>query len=65
MAKQVSRALELNLGLDNITNRDFYETQNYFELRVSPDAPIVSRIHAPPGYPLTVVAGVALRFGSK
>jgi hypothetical protein len=65
VAKQVNHALELNLSLDNITNRDFYETQNYFESRVTPDAPIVSRIHATPGYPLTVVAGITLHFGSK
>jgi outer membrane receptor protein involved in Fe transport len=65
MAKQVNHNVELNLSLDNITNRDFYETQNYFESRVTPDSPAVSRIHATPGYPLTVVAGVTLHFGSK
>ena len=44
MAKQISRRLELNLSLDNLTNRDFYETQNYFESQVTPDAPIIARI---------------------
>jgi hypothetical protein len=65
MAKQISRRLELNLSLDNLTSRDFYETQNYFDSRVTPDAPVVARIHATPGYPLTVIAGITMRFGGK
>ena len=31
--------VEFNFSLDNLTNRDYYETQNYFESRVTPDAP--------------------------
>ena len=65
MAKPVSRRVELNFSLDNLTNRDYYETQNYFESRVAPDAPVVARIHGTPGFPLTAVAGVTLRFGGK
>ena len=65
MAKRVNRHVELNLSLDNLTSRDYYETQNYFESRVTPEAPILARIHATPAYPLTAVAGVTLRFGGK
>lgn len=65
VAKQLSHRIELNLSLDNLTSRDYYETQNYFESRVSPDAPVIARIHATPGYPLTGVAGITLRFGGK
>jgi outer membrane receptor protein involved in Fe transport len=65
LAKEISHAVELNLSLDNLTNRNYYETQNYFESRVTPDSPIVARIHGTPGYPLTAVAGVTLRLGSK
>jgi outer membrane receptor protein involved in Fe transport len=65
MAKQISRRLELNLSLDNLTNRDYYETQSYFESRVAADAPIVARIHGTPGYPLAAIAGITLRFGGK
>jgi outer membrane receptor protein involved in Fe transport len=46
LAKQLSRQVEFNFGLDNLTNRDYYETQNYFESRVTPDAPVVARIPA-------------------
>jgi len=65
MARQINRRLELNLSLDNLFNRDYYETQNFFESRVTPDAPIVARIHATPGYPLTAIAGITMRFGGK
>ena len=62
LAKQVNRQVELNFSLDNLTNRDYYATQNYFESRVTPEAPVVARIHGTPGFPLTAVAGVTLRF---
>jgi hypothetical protein len=65
LAKQVRHGIELSLSLDNLTNRDFYETQNYFESRVTPLAPVVARIHATPGYPLTAVAGVTFRLRGK
>lgn len=65
VSKRVSHTVELNLGLDNVTNRISYETQNYFESRVTPDAPVIARIHATPGYPFTAVAGITLNFRSK
>jgi outer membrane receptor protein involved in Fe transport len=65
MAKQITRRVEFNFSLDNLTNRDYYETQNYFLSRVTPDAPINARIHGTPGFPLTGVAGVTLWFGGK
>ena len=39
LARQIRRGVELNLSFDNLTNRDYYETQNYFDSRVTPDAP--------------------------
>jgi outer membrane receptor protein involved in Fe transport len=65
IAKQVHSGMELNLSIDNLTNRDFYERQNYFESRVCPPCPVVARIHGTPGYPLAAVAGVTFRLGSK
>ena len=65
LAKRVRRGVELNLSLDNLTNRDFYETQNFFESSVTPSAPAPGRIHGTPGYPLTVVAGITLRLRGK
>ena len=31
LSRPLRRWVELNLTLDNLTNRDYYETQNYFE----------------------------------
>jgi outer membrane receptor protein involved in Fe transport len=65
IAKQIHRGVEFNLSFDNLTNRDYYETQNYFESRVMPDAPIIARIHGTPGYPLTAVVGLTFRLRGK
>jgi outer membrane receptor protein involved in Fe transport len=64
-SKQVHRGVELNFSVDNLTNRDYYETQNYFDSRMTPLAPVVGRIHGAPGYPLSVVAGVTFRIRGK
>ena len=65
VARQLRHGVELNFSLDNLTNRDYYETQNYFESRVTPDAPVVARIHGTPGYPLTAVVGLTFRLRGK
>jgi outer membrane receptor protein involved in Fe transport len=65
LARQLRRGVEFNLSVDNLTNRGYYETQNYFESRVAPMAPVVARIHGTPGYPLTAMAGLTFRFRGK
>jgi hypothetical protein len=65
LARQIRRGIELNLSVDNLSNRDYYETQNYFESRVSPLAAAVWRIHGTPAYPLSAVAGVTFRLPRK
>ena len=65
VSKQVYRRAEFSVSFDNFTNRSYFETQNYFESRARPTAPVVARIHGTPGYPLTVTTGVTFRFGAK
>lgn len=65
VTRQIRRGIEWNLSLDNLTNRDYYETQNYFESRLAPEAPIVARIHGTPGYPLTAAVGITFRLKGK
>ena len=65
VTRRVNHHTELNFTLDNLLNRGYYETQNYFESRVSPLAPVVSRIHGTPGYPLTAVVGITMHLGGK
>mgnify|MGYP001772894477 CR=1 FL=1 len=65
LSKRLSRSLDLNLAIDNLLNKKYFETQNYFESRTSPLADPMMRIHATPGYPITVSIGVTFRFGVK
>jgi len=65
LAKAIRRGVEFNLSLDNLTNRDYYETQNYFDSQVTPLAPAMWRIHGTPGYPLTAIAGITFRLRGK
>ena len=65
VSRRLRRWMDLSVSVDNFTNRSYFETQNYFESRATPVAPIVARIHGTPGYPLTVTTGVTFRFGAK
>lgn len=63
--KTLRKWIELNFSIDNLTNKRYWETQNYFESRLTPLSPIISRIHATPGYPITLTAGFTIKFGQK
>ena len=65
LARQLRRGVEFDLSLDNLLNKDYWETQNYIESRVSPTAPAVYRIHGTPGYPLTAAVGLTFRLRGK
>jgi hypothetical protein len=64
--KRLARSLDFNLAVDNLFNKRYFETQNFFESRVRPggDAP-AERIHATPGYPFGVTIGLTFRFHGK
>ena len=64
LSRRIRRGVDFNLTLDNLTNRDYYETQNYFESRL-PGQDAMSRIHGTPGYPLTAVVGLTFRLKGK
>ena len=63
--KRVTRWLDLNFALDNVTNKRYFETQNFFESRVHPGDASAKRIHVTPAYPLTCTMGVTVRLGKK
>lgn len=65
ITKRLRRQLDFNFSIDNLTNKRYFETQNYFESRLEPDAGVVPRIHATPGYPLTVTVGLTFRLWGK
>ncbi len=41
----------LIFSLDNLTNRDYYETQNFFESRLHRRAPVIASNPCHPGLP--------------
>ena len=65
VTKNIRPGLDLNFDIDNLAGKTYYETQNYFESRVSPAAPAIARIHATPGYPIGLTVGLTFRFGEK
>jgi len=60
--KKLVRGLEWNLSVDNLNNKHYYETQNFFYSRVTPTAPIEARLHGTPGYPTGFTTGLTWRF---
>jgi outer membrane receptor protein involved in Fe transport len=65
VTKRLHSGIELNLGIDNLTDKAYYETQNYFESRAAPEAPVVNRIHGTPGYPFGFAVGVTFHIRTK
>ncbi len=65
VTKPIRPWLDLNLDVDNLTDKGYYETQNYFESRFSPGAPSLERIHGTPGYPIGLTLGLTFRLGEK
>jgi hypothetical protein len=64
VARRVRPGVELNVTVDNIGNRTYWETQNYYESRLFGQAPF-TRVHVTPGYPLTIMAGLTFRLLGK
>ena len=76
VSKRLRKWVDLNFSIDNLFNKRYFETQNFFESRLLTDLPVgvdpetgrdiyPSRIHATPGYPTTFNVGVTFRFGAK
>ncbi|MER3429595.1 MAG: hypothetical protein C4324_00875 [Blastocatellia bacterium] len=65
LSKRLKRWVDINFAIDNLLNKRYFETQNFFESRTCSTCDIVSRIHATPGYPFTVSIGLTFRIGIK
>ncbi len=63
--KRLARSVDFNLSIDNLFDKQYFETQNYFESRVRPGEVSAARIHATPGYPFGVTVGLTFRFLGK
>ncbi len=64
LSRRLAHNLDFSAGVDNLFNRPYFETQNYFESRLRGEQPAY-RIHATPGYSRTVTVGLTVRFGGK
>jgi outer membrane receptor protein involved in Fe transport len=65
LTKKIRPWVNFNLAIDNLTDKQYFETQNFFESRIRPGDPILARIHATPGYPIGVTVGFTFRLGGK
>lgn len=65
MVKRITKWLDFNMAVDNLADKRFFETQNVYESRVAPGAPLVERIHVTPGYPVTLTMGLTFRLFGK
>jgi outer membrane receptor protein involved in Fe transport len=65
MRQRLRRWVDFNLSIENLTDKHYYETQNYFESRLRPTEPIISRIHGTPGYSRGVTMGLTFRLFGK
>ena len=62
VSAKMSHGVEWNLSVDNLNQKKYYETQNLFDSRLTPDAQVEARIHGTPGYPQGITAGFTWRF---
>jgi outer membrane receptor protein involved in Fe transport len=65
IARRLRHWLDFNLAIDNLADKHYYETQNYFQSRLRPGDPVMARLHGTPGYPLTLSAGLTFRLFGK
>ena len=65
LSKHLRKWVDLNFSVDNLLNKKYFETQNYFESRSCPACAILPRIHATPGYGTTFNIGLTFRFWAK
>jgi hypothetical protein len=64
MSRRLRRGVELQLAIDNMLDRSYWETQNYFQSRLAGQQELY-RIHATPGFPLQYTMGLVFRFRGK
>lgn len=65
LSKRLKKWVDFNVSIDNLLNKKYYETQNFFESRTCPTCDVATRIHATPGYPFTISFGLTFRFFGK
>jgi len=65
VSKRLRKWVDLNFSIDNLLNKRYFETQNYFESRACSSCDAVERIHVTPGYSRAFNVGVTFRLFGK
>src|SRR5262249_17812156 len=66
ISKRIHHGVDFNFAIDNLNNKRYSETQNYFVSRLpGEEHDGIARVHATPGYPIGVTIGLTFRFGEK
>jgi len=65
ISKRLRRFVELNFAAENLFNKRYFETQNYFVSRLRPGDEPAGRVHATPGFPFGLTVGVTFRLQGK
>ena len=65
VAKRLRKWVDLNFSIDNLLDKRYFETQNYFESRTCSTCDVIERIHATPGYSRGFNVGLTFRLGAK
>ena len=61
VSKRLRRWVDLNFSIDNVLDKRYFETQNFFESRICSACDVAERIHATPGYSRAFNFGVTFR----
>jgi len=65
MRQRLRSWVDFNLSIDNLANKKYFETQNFFPSRVSPSGPTIAQTHGTPGYPRSLTAGLTFHLFNK
>jgi len=65
ISKRLKRWIDLNFSIDNVLDKRYFETQNFFESRICSTCDVAERIHVTPGYSRGFNVGVTFRFFAK
>ena len=66
VSKRIRHGVDFNIAVDNLNNKKYWETQNYFVSRLPDEVPEgTPRVHATPGFPVGVTAGFTFRIGER
>lgn len=65
MRQRIRHWVDFNFSIDNLTDKHYFETQNYLESRLRPTDPIIARIHGTPGYSRGFTAGLTIHLLKK